>query len=99
MTFSMPEPPNIPEGFSSIEEVWAFCGRLARYQQDLYEFLVSLRRNVRGKAESSHTQSISTITGLGTGVSGARNDPESALANLLARLDADGIITDNTTAT
>jgi hypothetical protein len=31
-------------------------------------------------------------------VSGARDDPEAALANLLAALDALGLITDNTTA-
>ena len=31
-------------------------------------------------------------------VSGARDDPEAALANLLAALEALGLITDNTTA-
>jgi hypothetical protein len=35
----------------------------------------------------------------GTSVTGARNDPEQALANLLTVLDGLGIITDNTTAT
>ena len=32
-------------------------------------------------------------------VTGARDDPEAALANLLAALEALGLITDNTTAT
>lgn len=45
-----------------------------------------------------HTHPVADLTGLPVEVTGVRNDPESALKNLLTQLAAAGIITNSTTA-
>lgn len=52
-----------------------------------------------GLSPDTHTHDPADLTGLPINVTGARDDPESALANLLTALATAGIITDSTTAT
>jgi hypothetical protein len=45
-----------------------------------------------------HTHPVSDLENLPVSVTGARNDPEQALKNLLQKLEDAGLITDTTTA-
>jgi hypothetical protein len=60
--------------------------------------------NVQGKPTTfppdghTHTPNEVGFTGVPVSVTGARNDPEQALKNLLQKLEDAGLITDTTTA-
>lgn len=56
-------------------------------------------KSATGKAGLTSTSTVVYSLGTATALTGARDDPEEALANLITLLATYGIITDGTTAT